>query len=400
MMHNWTYKKLGEVVKCYRGLTYSKADEVPSSSKMVLRSNNIDLDTHALNFDDIKCVREDLPIAEDRKLKKDSIFICMSNGSMQHLGKVAYVDKDYDYAFGGFMGLIVPDPKEVFPKYVYYSLLAPNFLATILREGRGANINNLRFTDLENYSLPLPTYEEQQAIVRELDGINRLIDLQEEQLREYDRLAQSLFYTTFGDPATNPKGWEIKKMGEVCDVKGRIGFRGYTRNDFVDSEKEGAISLSPTNIVNNHMDYTKCAYVTWDKYNESPEIMVQVGDILLVKTGSSYGKCAFVDYLPHESTINPQFVVIKNHKISSRYLTAYLQCDAARIKYDEFVLGTAIPTFSQKSLNSMPVPIPPLALQQTFAAQIETIEQQKALIRRSLDETRTLLAARMQYYFE
>lgn len=379
MKHNWTYKKLGEVVKCYRGLTYSKADEVPVSSKMVLRSNNIDLDTHALNFDEIKCVREDLPIADDRKLKKDSIFICMSNGSMQHLGKVAYVDKDYDYAFGGFMGLIVPDPKEVFPKYVYYSLLAPNFLATVLREGRGANINNLRFTDLENYSLPMPAKDEQKSIVQELDGINRLIDLQEEQLREYDRLAQSLFYSTFGDPATNPKGWEVKKLGEVAEQLFAGG--DVPKNDLSQERDEN----HPYPIYSNGVVQEGLYGYTGSARVSEPALTISARGTIGV---------VFKRNEPFFPVVRLLVLVPKKEVLGMDYTMYCLR--TFNIENN----GVAIPQLTVPMLKQYAIPVPPLALQQSFAAQIEAIEQQKALIRRSLDDTRTLLAARMQYYFE
>ena len=391
MKHNWTYKKLGEVVKCYRGLTYSKADEVPVSSKMVLRSNNIDLNTHALNFDEIKCVREDLPIADDRKLKKDSIFICMSNGSMQHLGKVAYVDKDYDYAFGGFMGLIVPNPQEVFPKYVYYSLLAPTFLATILREGRGANINNLRFTDLENYSLPMPSKDEQQSIVRELDGINHLIDLQEEQLSEYDRLAQSLFYTTFGDPATNPKGWEVKKLGEVAETTSG-GTPSKTHNEYYEG---GTIQWLRSGEVSQGLIYKTELFITQAGLDNSSAKIIPVDSVAIAMYGATVGEVGIIK--APMCTNQAVCSIFPNESAIPIYLLYFLR--AMKPHYINMAAGGAQPNISQAIIRNTKLPLPPLELQQTFAAQIEAIEQQKALIRRSLDETRTLLAARMQYYF-
>lgn len=118
MKQGWEIKKLGEVVTFQRGLTYSKNDEVELSCNGVLRSNNIDLDTMSLVFDELKYVREDLVITPDKKLSKGSILICMSNGSKQHLGKVAFIDKDYDYAFGGFMGLIKPND-DICAKYIH-----------------------------------------------------------------------------------------------------------------------------------------------------------------------------------------------------------------------------------------------------------------------------------------
>ena len=150
------------------------------------------------------------------------------------------------------------------------------------------------------------------------------------------------------------------KLGEVCEIFGRIGFRGYTTKDIVQSPKDGAISLSPSNIQNGKMDYSKCTYISWYKYNESPEIMISNGDILLVKTGSSYGKSALVEHLPHEATINPQSVVLKNFKIYNKFLAYQIRTKRIKDEFDKFVSGTAIPTFSQAKLSEVLICLPPL----------------------------------------
>ena len=113
-----------------------------------------------------------------------------------------------------------------------------------------------------------------------------------------------------------PKEWTVSRIKYIADIFGRIGFRGYTKEDFVD-EGEGAISLSPSNINGMDMSYEKCSYISWKKYYESPEIMVKEGDVIFVKTGSSFGKSSFISKLPMESTINPQLIVFKNIKIDS-----------------------------------------------------------------------------------
>ena len=163
-------------------------------------------------------------------------------------------------------------------------------------------------------------------------------------------------------PYQLPEGWVWCKLSDCCHIAGRIGFRGYTKDDLVEFQK-GAITLSPSNIIDGEMDYNKCTYISWDKYKESPEIEVLEGDILLVKTGSSFGKCALVDKLPWKSTINPQFVILKYISINEQYLTWVLQSSYARNNYNDFVLGTAIPTFTQVVLGNMPIPLPPISEQ-------------------------------------
>ena len=171
-------------------------------------------------------------------------------------------------------------------------------------------------------------------------------------------------------PFKVPSGWVWCKLEEICHIAGRIGFRGYTKEDLV-NKGNGAITLSPSNIIDGEMNYSKCTYISWKKYEESPEIQICNGDILLVKTGSSFGKCAFVRNLPQEATINPQFVVIKYIGCNKEYLTFVLQSQYARNNYDSFVLGTAIPTFTQAALGDMLIPLPPIHEQNNIVKEVK-----------------------------
>jgi type I restriction enzyme S subunit len=196
-------------------------------------------------------------------------------------------------------------------------------------------------------------------------------------------------------PFEIPNSWEWCKLKDCCHIAGRIGFRGYTKEDLV-TENNGAITLSPSNIVNGIMNYDKCTFISWNKYEESPEIKVFDGDILLVKTGSSFGKCALVEGLPTDATINPQFVVLKHISISNKFLTLVLQSHYARTNYDNFVLGTAIPTFTQAILGEMQIPLPPLAEQKRIVeaidkwfALIDSIENNKADLETIIKQTKS-----------
>ena len=192
---------LGDIISFERGLTYAKGDEAAYSSVGVLRSNNVDLTTQSLNLDEIKYLREDFEVPDKKKVKKFSLLMCMSNGSKDHLGKVALIDRDLDYAFGGFMGLLTPNEAKVFPKYLYYALSSKFFKDYIHSLADGANINNLKYKDLSIFRVALPSLVEQELSVSRLDDLNdRCKSLQQnykKTLTLCDDLKQSLLRKAF-----------------------------------------------------------------------------------------------------------------------------------------------------------------------------------------------------------
>ena len=160
--------KLSEVCSFSRGLTYSKGDEVEHSSNVVLRANNIDLASNSLNLEDLRYIKQSIQIKKEKIVKKDSIIICTASGSKSHVGKVALIDEDYQYAFGGFMGQITP-LSNCHHKYLYYILTSGSFKEYLMNLNDGTNINNLKFSDIEDYEFLMPSLENQLKIVQKLD---------------------------------------------------------------------------------------------------------------------------------------------------------------------------------------------------------------------------------------
>ena len=393
MKEGWEIKKLGEVVSFQRGLTYSKDDEVESSGSCVLRSNNIDLETMTIVLDELKYIREDFFVSEDKKVRPNTILICMSNGSKQHLGKVAHIDTDYGYAFGGFMGLLNPNLKIVNSKYVYYSCLSPSYKYFLMGIGNGANITNLKFSDLSDFPIPVPPLPTQERIVSELDCINSIIEKKREQLKELDALAQSIFYDMFGDPIHNEKGWEVRKLGEIYNF---IDYRGKTPNK-IDS---GIPLITARNIRKGYIDYSIKEYISEEEFSQRQSRGVaQKGDLLFT-TEAPMGFAAIAD-LEVFST-GQRLITFQAHcenVVNNRYALYQILSEQFQFELSKQATGATVKGIKGSKLECMTIPLPPLSLQQSFASKIEAIEKQKELIKRSIAEVETLLASRMQYYF-
>ena len=207
---------LGEIITFERGLTYAKGDEVPFSCNGVLRSNNVDLISQKLNLDEIKYLRNDFEIPDKKKVKKSSLLMCMSNGSKDHLGKVALIDRELDYAFGGFMGLLVPNENKVFPRYLYYALASKSFKDYIHSLADGANINNLKYKDLAAFPVPLPSLPEQQRIVDILDQEVAKIDALKANAKKSLQAAKDLFQATLRKELEPKEGWKSITLNDAC----------------------------------------------------------------------------------------------------------------------------------------------------------------------------------------
>jgi len=182
----------------------------------------------------------------------------------------------------------------------------------------------------------------------------------------------------------NEGEWTETILGSVVEMKGRIGYRGYTTEDIVDKGK-GAITLSPSNFKENgQLNFDKCTYISWAKYNESPEIQLEEGQTVLVKT-ASVGKTAYVDKLPEKATVNPQIVVLKPKTIHNRFLSFTVSHQNSQTQIRNNVGAGAIPNISQEIISKIKILIPP---------DKERKEQQKiATCLSSLDE---VIAAQSQ----
>ena len=188
-------------------------------------------------------------------------------------------------------------------------------------------------------------------------------------------------------------------MGDICKIFGRIGFRGYTTKDLVLSPSDGAISLSPSNIVDGVMDLSKCTYISWAKYEESPEIKIAPNDIVIVKTGNSYGRTAIIRNVEHPMTLNPQFVVLKDIQINPVYLAYFIKTDEFQKQIYGIVGGSAIPTLSQENLANLIVRVPNENIQNTIADILDSLDGKIELNKQINDNLEAMAKQLYDYWF-
>ena len=195
----------------------------------------------------------------------------------------------------------------------------PDFISRLngavygIRDGK-----QIGFEDFGELVIHYPPIAEQEKIAEILMQCDKAIELRQNLIEETKKLKKAFLRKMFpkkGEKAPEIRfpgftaPWEQRKLGETASLRGRIGFRGYTQADLVDAGS-GAITFSPSDIDDaGNVSLANNKYVSWAKYEESPEIKVRVGDILFTKT-ASIGKVGYVRELKEKATINPQFALL------------------------------------------------------------------------------------------
>lgn len=190
--------------------------------------------------------------------------------------------------------------------------------------------------------------------------------------------------------------WISTHIKDIATIYGRIGFRGYTKQDIV-KPGFGAISLSPSNIKDGKVTYAPATYISWEKYEESPEIKLTDGDVVLVKTGSTFGKTAYIDRLPWPTTLNPQIVVFKKLKIHAKLFAYFMASKNIQEQISAVIVGGAIPTLSQEQVYAFDIVYPPDVKEQaTIAEALSDIDSLISSLQQLIEKKKAMKQGAMQ----
>lgn len=367
--------KLSEICSFSRGLTYSKNDEVEFSHNVVLRANNIDLCSNSINLEDLRYIKDSIQIKREKIAKKNSLIICTASGSKSHVGKVALIEEDYGYAFGGFMGQLTPS-KECLPKFLYYILTSDLFKDFLMSLNDGTNINNLKFSDIENYEIPFPSLEMQREIVKKLDKAFVEIDLLGRNLLRRKSLVDALLKSALSIPYQGLKISSSKqmKLSEIADFQG--GSQP-AKSNFIYTERKGYVRFIQIRDFGSDKNLT---YIPIASKNR----LCAKSDILIGRYGASVGK--ILRGIEGAYNVALMKVIPKNEIVESEFLYFYLLSEL----FQQDLIGvsdrSAQNGFSKDDIGSFSVSVPSLAEQRQIVEKLrsilnDTIEIDKNAIR-------------------
>jgi type I restriction enzyme S subunit len=370
---HWAVVRLKYLVSCNDNvITVNENDDFEIN---YIEIGDVNIEKGIENYSTINI--NEAPSRARRKVETNDIIISTVRTYLKSIAKIPS-------HFNGFIastGFVVLRSKKVNPDFLHYIVQNETFIEEIISMSVGASYPSISSSNLLSIAVPFPSPMEQTKIAQYLDHqtsiIDQLIQQKEkliELLKEKRQAVINEAVTKGLDPNAKMKDSKIEWLGEVpehwaeskikyaANIQGRVGFKGYTKEDIV-GEGAGALTLGAKHIdKENNLDLKSPEFIKWDKYEESPEIMVKLDDVIFTQRGS-LGKVCHINYDIGKATINPSMVILGPVKVYPRFLYYWL-C-GSRIQNEVEILqsNTAVPMISQYQLSNFPILLPPLAEQ-------------------------------------
>lgn len=281
---------------------------------------------------------------------------------------------------------------NILSEFLYYYFLANK--KHIVALGVGGGQPNVSAKILKELIMPLPqNYKEQQYVVKTLDTVSDIINLHKKSIEELDKLIQSTFYDMFGDPVSNDMGWEVEKLGVICDVRdGTHDSPKYIEN--------GYPLITSKNIIDGKIDFTNVNFISKEDMEKiNKRSLVSIGDIIMPMIGT-IGNPVILDIEEEFSVKNVAIIKFTNDNIKNIYVKIILSTSLFTYFVNKSNRGGTQKFISLSDIRSLEIPIPPIPLQEKFANIVNHIEEQKAQVNKALEDSQMLFDSLMQEYFE
>lgn len=359
---NFDIVSFSDVATLTRGVNYQKSQQsVFRTKNIILPADNISLDGEFTIAKEI-FVDDTVHLSEEKRLQKDDIFICMSSGSKDHVGKVTFIDNDTNYYAGGFMGIIRTNPQKCLSKYLYFYLLASDkYKEEIKLLTQGANINNISST-INSIKIPLPSLEEQQKIILELEGYYQVF------------LGAKKIVNNYSPRLHFPNDCKTVKLTEVCYIN-EISInpeQKYGADDFI------YIDISSINSQTGKIDVNQ--KVKGTNAPSRAKRGLREGDVLLSTVRPNLKAFAYVDFETENCVASTGFAVLTPKNINGKYLY-YMLLDDFVGKQLEAAMGKGMyPSVNRSDLENLEILLPTIEEQ---IEMVKKIEAELTLIRPS-----------------
>ena len=321
-------------------------------------------------------------------------------GCFPLIGRQGALCGNVNYACGQFRAtehaVVVKPLEEMDTRWLYYKLVAMN----LGQYATGAAQPGLAVSKLEQLTIDIPTLNEQKRVSGVFDLLEKTISLRKQQLEKLDELVKARFVELFGDPVKNDMGWEITSLKNATS---KIGSGATPKGGKESYQAEGITLIRSMNVHDGRFDYKDLAHITDEQAKQLDNVTIEENDVFINITGASVARSCIVPkhILPARvnqhvaiircitSMLNPVFAnnMFLNHSFKGQLLDIGETGGATR------------QAITKQQLESLEVILPPLELQNQFAAFVEQTDKAKLTIQKSLDTLEVLKKSLMQKYF-
>ena len=384
--------KLGEVCTIVSGST-------PKTSVTSYWDGNIKWITPAeLNEDTFYIMDSVRHITEEGKEKTGLSYLPTGTvilSSRAPIGKTAIAGCEM-CCNQGFKNLICSD--AIYNEYLYFFLKSKTDYLNSL--GRGATFKEISKSIVESIEIPLPEVNQQKEIAEKFKKLEQLISLRKQQLAKLDELVKARFVEMFGDPADNVNNLPASPMTAICQIIDGDRGKNYPKQEEF-SDSGFCLFLNAKNVTAQGFSFENCTYITEEKDALLRNGKLCRGDVVLTTRGT-IGKLAFYDTsVPYENIrINSGMVILRMNKqvVSEIFFIEQFKMQLDSIK-SRIASGSAQPQLPISTMNKIEMILPPIELQNQFAAFVERVSQQKQTVQQSLEKLELMKKALMQEYF-
>ena len=387
-MSKWKMVKLGDVCKFIngdRGKNYPSGKDIVENGIPFINAGH--LVNNEISFSSMNYITEDkYNQLGSGKIQKGDFLYCL-RGS---LGKHAIVENLEKGAVAS--SLVILRPTNIDVHYLSYCMDSPSISTQLQQANNGSSQPNLSANSVKQYIVPLPPLEEQKRIADILDKASNLIDLRKQQLEKMDLLIKSKFIDMFGDPVTNPKEWEVKKIGELTNV-----FTGETPNKSIDEYYCGNIPWVKTGEISKEYIWEAEERITKKALKETNCKIFPINTIMVAMygQGKTRGQAGLLKI--EASTNQACAAIVPNESYCTEYLFKLIQLSYETLR--SLGRGGNQPNLNLSMIKEFLIMCPPVELQNQFAEFVEQVEKQKAVMQQSLEKMETNYKALMQEYF-
>ena len=311
------------------------------------------------------------------------------------IGRVAIVTEEMLPAnINQALAIIRISDEQVYLPYIKLILTSPIVIEQFERKKQGVAQLNLSLKDINEISIPLPSKDKQIELAELFDKVVGVISKRNKELSALDDLIKARFVEMFGDPVSNPYGYDKVTLSDLADIK--IGPFGSLlhKEDYIDG---GHPLLNPSHIVDGKVSPDDKLTISDEKYEELSAYQLKTGDVVMGRRGEM-GRCAVV---PEDGFLcgTGSMLIRTKGEVTADYIQKIISFPSFKKTIEDMAVGQTMPNLNVPIVSGFQIIKPPMEVQDRYYAFAEQVDKSKVKVQKALDETQKLFDSLMQQYF-